>query len=48
MVANIDKPNGGILERFSWAWPTPTTLRPLGITAYPRFFARVGFGVAGL
>jgi hypothetical protein len=34
MVANIDKPNGGILERFSWAWPTPTTLRPLGITAY--------------
>ncbi len=34
MVANIDKPNGGILERFSWAWPTPTALRPLGITAY--------------
>ena len=34
MVANIDKPNGGVLERFSWAWPTPTTLRPLGITAY--------------
>jgi hypothetical protein len=34
MVANINKPNGGILERFSWAWPTPTSLRPLGITAY--------------
>ncbi len=34
LVANINKPNGGILERFSWAWPTPTVLQPLGITAY--------------
>lgn len=34
LVANINKPNGGILERFAWAWPTPTTLQPLGITSY--------------
>ena len=34
MVSNVDKPNGGILARFSWAWPTPTSLQPLGITAW--------------